>query len=133
MSDRKIKHLEFIQSTISRMNSNSFLLKGWAITLASALFALAAKDSNNRFILISYLVIPTFWMLDGFCLATERRYRDLYDKVRNQDEKEVSFDMDTSDFSHGNRCWARASFSKTLWPFYCVALSASLLITLFLQ
>ena len=44
--ENKRKHLEFIQSVIARMNSNSFLIKGWSITLVSALFALAAKDSN---------------------------------------------------------------------------------------
>ncbi len=51
--ERKIKHLEFIQIVISRMNSNSFLIKGWTITLMSALFALAAKDTNFN----------TFWCL----------------------------------------------------------------------
>ena len=33
------KHLEFLQSNISRMNQCSFQMKGWAITLASALIA----------------------------------------------------------------------------------------------
>ena len=40
--EKKLKHLEFIQNVILRMNNNSFLIKGWAITLISALFALAS-------------------------------------------------------------------------------------------
>ena len=29
----KIRHLEMIQAVITRMASNSFMLKGWAVTL----------------------------------------------------------------------------------------------------
>ena len=36
-------------------NVNSFLLKGWAVTLISALFALAAKDANIRYVFITYI------------------------------------------------------------------------------
>jgi hypothetical protein len=36
----KEKHLELIQAVISRMAGNSFLLKGWSVTLAAALLAL---------------------------------------------------------------------------------------------
>ena len=48
--EQKMKHLEFIQNVITRMNSNSFLIKGWAITLVSALFALAANGSNIHYV-----------------------------------------------------------------------------------
>ncbi len=133
MTDSKLKHLEFIQNVISRMNSNSFLLKGWTITLVSALFALAAKDANTRYVMITYVVIPTFWMLDGFFLATERRYRDLYDSVRKQDSEEADFAMDASEFTKGNRCWPNASLSRTLWPFYGVALLATVLVMFFMK
>jgi hypothetical protein len=38
MDENKRKHLEFIQGVITRMNTSSFLIKGWTITLVSALF-----------------------------------------------------------------------------------------------
>lgn len=41
--ENKLKHLDFLQLVITRMNVNSFSLKGWAVTLVSALFAFAAK------------------------------------------------------------------------------------------
>jgi len=50
----KIKHLEFIQTIINRMAANSFLIKGWAITLVAALFALSSKDTNKNYIIISF-------------------------------------------------------------------------------
>lgn len=63
--ENKQKHLEFIQSAVARMSSNLFLLKGWTVTLIAALFALAAKDSNKIYFLISYLPALMFWTLDG--------------------------------------------------------------------
>ena len=132
MSDKKMKHLEFIQNVISRMNSNSFLIKGWAITIVSALFALAAKDANINYVLISYVVIPVFWFLDGFFIATERQYRDLYDEVRQKNETDIDFDMNASRFNTGNNIWLSGVFSKTLIPYYGVSILATLIVMFFL-
>jgi len=66
MNEKFIKHLEFIQNVITRMSSNLFLIKGWTIALVSALFALASSDTNLNYVLISYIAIPVFWVMDGF-------------------------------------------------------------------
>lgn len=75
------KHLEFIQAAIGRMANNSFLLKGWTVTLSAALFALAAKDANPSFAAIALLPTFAFWALDAYYLRLERQYRCLYDEV----------------------------------------------------
>lgn len=94
MSDeQQMKHLEFIQNVITRMNSNSFMIKGWAITLVAALFALAAKDANIKFYFIAFIPIISFWILDGFFIATERRFRDLH-KDASKTSSIVDFNMD---------------------------------------
>ena len=49
-----------IQGVITRMGTNSFVLKGWNVTLVSALFALSAKESNARFIMIAFLPTVAF-------------------------------------------------------------------------
>lgn len=126
--DAKLKHLEFIQNVITRMNSNSFLIKGWTITLVSALFALAAKDANINFVLISYIVIPIFWILDGFFISIERQYRDLYNDVAKKDENEVDFNMDTSKYNNGKRTWILGIFSKTLNLFYGISIFTTLIV-----
>ena len=41
------KHLEFLQSNISRMNTCSFQMKGWAITIVSALIAIYVATISN--------------------------------------------------------------------------------------
>lgn len=126
--DAKLKHLEFIQNVITRMNSNSFLIKGWTITLVSALFALAAKDANINFVLISYIVIPVFWILDGFFISIERQYRDLYNDVAKKDENNVDFNMDTSKYNNGKRTWMLGIFSKTLYLFYGISIFTTLIV-----
>ncbi len=132
MNENKLKHLEFIQNVITRMNSNSFLIKGWTITLVSALFALAAKDANLNYVLISYIIIPVFWLLDGFYISQERQYRDLYNEITNKDENSIDFNMNASIYCKGNRTWLAGVFSKTLIPFYGISIvTASLVMFLF--
>ena len=82
LPDDVVKHLELVQSIISRLAGNSFLLKGWTVTLSAALFALAAKDSNPLFALIALVPAFAFWSLDAFYLRLERLYRCLYDNIR---------------------------------------------------
>ena len=40
MTSEQLKHLDYILSTINRMADNSFKVKGWMVTLISALMAL---------------------------------------------------------------------------------------------
>lgn len=84
-SAARIKHLELVQGIISRMANNSFLIKGWSVTVAAALFALAAKDSDARFALLAILPIFAFWYLDAYYLRQERLFRQLYEKVRSKE------------------------------------------------
>ncbi len=83
------KHLEFVQNVIARMAGNSFLLKGWTVTLSAALFALAAKDSNPLFAVIALVPAIAFWSLDAFYLRLERMYRCLYDNLRKATDEEL--------------------------------------------
>lgn len=61
--EEKMKYLEIIQNVISRMASNSFALKGWAVALVSGVFVLSSKDSNALYFLIAYVPIVFFGCL----------------------------------------------------------------------
>lgn len=126
--EAKIKHLEFLQNVITRMNSNSFLIKGWTITLVSALFALASKDANTNYVLVSYIAIPIFWMLDAFFLSQERQYRDLYAEVAVKSETDIDFSMNASGYCKGDRTWTGGFFSQTLIPFYGISIVTTLIV-----
>ena len=47
--ENKRKHLEFIQGAINRMAGNLFFLRGWTITLITALFRIFCKRRKYRF------------------------------------------------------------------------------------
>lgn len=116
--ENKRKHLEFVQLVITRMNVNSFLLKGWSVTLVAALFAFAAKDSDIDYVLITYISTPLFWLLDAYYLSLERQYRGLYNSVKIKEEEDIDFEMDASPFNKGNKTWLSSIFSITLLFFY---------------
>jgi hypothetical protein len=126
--DRKLKHLEFIQGVINRLSANSFLLKGWSVVLVSALFALAASNSNIYFILLAYIPATVFWGLDGYFLALERAYRELYESVRKKTPEEIDFSMDISHVKFGFAEWASSTISKTLIPFHGSLIGAIILV-----
>lgn len=126
--EAKTKHLEFIQSVINRMSSNSFLLKGWAVTLVSALMVLSAKDSNRRFVLLSLVPVIMFWVLDGYFLRQERLFRALYDVVRTKSDKEIDYSMNTNPYSHVVDNWLKVIWSNTLWIFYGCLFTAVVLV-----
>lgn len=117
--EKKLKHLEFIQSAINRMASNLFLLKGWTVTLIAALFALSAKDAKPVYALIAYIPAFMFWLLDAYFLSQERRFRSLYDDVRKREEQDIDFSMDTQPYKEEprNRFW-HAFWSLTLRLYY---------------
>ena len=79
--DAKLKHLEFIEAVIGRMATNSFLFKGWAITIAAALASFATVDAKPGLLVIAIASTLMFWMLDGYYLWLERRFRALYASV----------------------------------------------------
>lgn len=125
----KLSHLQIIQGVINRLSHNSFLLKGWSVILISAMFALAAKDSELLFIYLAYFPAIAFWFLDGYFLRQERLFRKLYDHVREQSEDAVDFSMDTSKISNHVAHWSSVTLSKTLIAFHGVILVTIILVT----
>lgn len=96
------------------MARNSFLIKGWCITIVTALVSLAAKENNSKSLVVTIITIFMFWMLDGYFLYSERLYQALYDKVRLQKEVNINFCMNTKEFEGGRNTWLSSTFSKTL-------------------
>jgi hypothetical protein len=114
-----LKHLEMIGQTISRMAANSFLLKGWSVTLLSAILALTVKEEAYRMIWVAFLPCIMFWALDAYYLRQERLFRKLWDaqRAKNQ-EAPTDFDMNTARVDTQVTPWAGVMFSKTLVTFH---------------
>jgi len=117
---KKVKHLEMILGVVNRLAGNSFSMKGWSITLVSALFALAAKDANLRYAALGLLPGLCFWGLDAYYLRQERLYRKLYDAVRKAPkagetiESIETYSMNTSGYASQVQSWPRTLFSKSI-------------------
>ena len=90
----KKAHLEMILTIIGRMSNNSFLLKGWSVTLVTGVFALMSNNCNNFFFPIAFFPVIIFWCLDSYYLKIERLYRELYKTVIEKEESEIDFSMD---------------------------------------
>ena len=114
--EAKVKHLEFIQAAINRMASNSFLLKGWTVTLAGGLLALTFKQADRHYLYISYAILGLFWLLDSYYLSRERRFVALYNTVRVKREEDIDFSMHTS--AHKQCRWLVCAVSRTMLLFY---------------
>lgn len=116
--DAKLKHLEFIQAAISRMATNSFLFKGWAITIAAGLSAFAAVDTKDALLAIALVSTAMFWGMDGYYLWLERAFRDLHCEVAAKPATEIDFTMQPNT-SGAARGWLRTCLCRPhYWLFY---------------
>ena len=121
MNDREqvIKHLEMIQVIINRLAHNSFLVKGWSMTILSAaiLFLSQSRNFSEYIILTFILPVTGFWILDGYFLWQERNFRGVYNDVRQQES--TNFEMTpVSRPDKPDSKWCNAFFSRTLLLFY---------------
>lgn len=101
-SDR-IKHLEFIQTTIARMASNSFVIRGWSLTVATAIFAYVIEHLRWEITLLPLLPAIAFAWLDVYYLRQERLFRQLYSDVARTDVHIPPFDMNTVRYNAGKK------------------------------
>ena len=117
----KIKHLEFTQNTIVRMNTNSFQIKAFTITIISALIIFAAR-ANPLYILIGIFPTILFWALDAYYLHIERKFRVIYNNVAGikKDIDIKDFEMPIHKINTGFYYYMGVLFSKTLMLFYGV-------------
>ena len=112
-----LKEIDLIQDIIKRMASNSFMIKGWTITLVVA--TLLLKRSKFQ-MFIAFIPLIAFWFLDSYFLWQERLYRKLYDWVIDNrlNTKELLFSMNANRFKGQVQSKVKIMFSETLGWFY---------------
>lgn len=136
MEADKVKHLEFIQSIVTRLNGNSFQIKGIAITIVAALLAVYASNGKVDFILIPVLPSFIFWFLDAYYLQQERKFRGLYNDVAGLSENPKAikdFEMRPDLYLGGKYGFVNVLFSKTIWPIYIFIIVSLTTIFLYLK
>ena len=129
------KEIDLIQSCISRMANNSFLLKGWAVSLIAVILAIIHEKINP--VLVSIIlasIILCFWYLDAFFLRTERMYRELYNWViveRPKNNREKLYDLNAKRFEEKVDSISGVMLSKTLRLFYGIPFIISIIILIY--
>ena len=117
LKEYMLKEIEIIHDIIKRMAFNSFMIKGWTITLV--VVTLLLKGTNYQ-IGIAFIPLLVFWFLDAYFLWQEKIYRKLYEWVIDNRLKtdEYLFDMNAHRFEEEVQSRVRIMFSITLGWFY---------------
>ena len=125
MTDKEqiIKHLEMTQGVVNRLAHNSFLIKGWSMTILAAAILFIARSNDYSECLILAFIIPvvSFWVLDGYFLWQERLFRGIYNDVRQQEKTDFVMNV-PAQFKKPNNKWVNSIFSLTLNIFYITEL-----------
>ena len=92
---RMVRHMEMIQGVIDRMAHDSFLVKGWSMTLLVAgVIFITRGEVRSDFIVLAFIVpVFGFWFLDAYFLWHERLFRRLYNEVRQREATDFSMDL----------------------------------------
>ena len=118
------KEIDLIQGCINRMSKNSFMVKGWALTIFMGVITISKMEVINNFWLLACTVLApylSFWMLDAFFLHQERKYRRMYAWViqeRKKGNMEHQYNLNPKRFNADVGCWLQSFLSKTLLLFY---------------
>jgi hypothetical protein len=118
------KEIDLIQGVINRMASNSFLLKGWTVTIIVGVLALTkdtiVTNDVTYFALILLIPLCVFWYLDAFFLHKEKCYRELYKWVieNRQTSNEYKYDLNYKRFENDVDSIAKIMRTSTIGVFY---------------
>jgi hypothetical protein len=120
--DIRLRHLDTLQSVINRLSQNSFTIRGWSVTLASAILAFASTRSNTQGGLVIIALVPVwiFWGMDAYYLRQERLFRQLHaaaarrliDTTASPDV--APFDMRLESFQHTVTPWRKLMFAPNV-------------------
>lgn len=136
--EKKAQHREFVQSVITRMNANSFQIKGLMITLVAAFLGIYASNSNSTFIIIPLPIVLLFWFLDAYYLQLERKFRGIYNDIcditpENEKKTKINFLMNPNLYKGGSFTFWNVFTSRSILPLYLSILVSLLCLYLYLR
>lgn len=116
----KIAHLQMIQGVIDRMSTSAAIFKGFAATIVTGIAAISFTEVSAWILLIAFLPVGCFLLMDTYYLKLEKQYRILYEKVRSekiapdfQDVQIRNFMMQTQ---RGSNAYSPQAFGCSMFP-----------------
>lgn len=84
IAELRVKHLEMLQSLITRMAGYGASFKSYCITVTTAVAGFALTLHKPAVVLLALLPVIAFAIADANYLRVERRFRQVFDAVRAQ-------------------------------------------------
>ena len=75
------KHLDFVQTIVTRMSAASTSTKSWLLPVVTATYGYGMTENAWSVIALGMGAVLLFMFLDAHYLDREKAYRDLYDAV----------------------------------------------------
>ncbi|MGA2141690.1 MAG: hypothetical protein ABSG94_04630 [Brevinematales bacterium] len=127
MTEKSEKGLDYLQSIISRMASNSTNCKTWTITISAALLAFFLQDKSkilswNKYYIL--LILIPFLFLDIYYLAFEKHFRNLFNdqiKLYNEQKNILVEIKGPKGFVKNIKLLLSSSVSFSVWGFYILS------------
>ena len=116
----RVKHLEMLQTVVSRMSGYGASFKSYCITVTTAVIGFALTLQRPSVVALALLPILFFALADAQYLRVEREFRGTFDLVRKQDwDVMPSFEIDlrkapAESLFCSATSWSIASFYGTL-------------------
>ncbi len=112
-------YLQFLQNNIAKMNSNSAQVKGWCITIVTALLAIFAAIKNPLLLIICLVPIFLFCFLDAKYLQQEHKFVQMYNSyIKDEESKPNTYEMPMKSYAKGLKGFFKALFSWAVVPVY---------------
>lgn len=91
------KHLDFIQSVITRMSAASSNAKAWLLPVVTAAYGYALTQKADSVALLGVGATALFAYLDANYLRQEKRFRSLYKAVASGQYEIANFSLQPDD------------------------------------
>ncbi len=91
MEDKK-EYLQMLQEPICRMSTISAIFKGFAATIVAGVSIIPYDSTNILILILSFIPVFAFAIMDVYYLKLERKFRFLYEQVR-LNKHDIDFSM----------------------------------------
>lgn len=131
-SEKRLAYLQMVQSAIDRMSTMSAIFKGFTATVITGVAAVSFTNISKWVVLLSMVPILCFFVIDMYYLSLERRFRYLFNQIRNN-YNDVDYDMDPPKIKKedkkdaGDRCIDYLR-SPSIYLFYYIVIVVAILI-----
>lgn len=118
-----IEYLQMIQGAISRMSTSSAIFKGFSATIVAGISLISYSQQRASVILLSFIPVLVFAVLDTYYLRLERKMRYLYRLVRTAEhpcDYDLEFDVELKDYKEAKLRIRDLIKSPSIYIFYPV-------------